>query len=229
MNVNYETGEIATVDTTSEVAVTSYLQQARDWLATAVESTGPEQIARAKAEIATAAEATKQLGLSKDIQGDASEMVRRAEYALRKAVTKAQESGEANRPHREVSPAGDSSKPSPASYFGSRKEYQDANAMGALDADEFDQVLADAKAEGNTSRANVAAKSKARRQIARPRPAAEVLLNTISSHADRAARETHKLTADQIRRVKPNAAEWIGGIRESIEVLENLVRSLEEN
>lgn len=92
--VNFQTGEIATVDTSSEVAVTGCLQQARDWLATAVESTGPEQIALAKAEIATAAEATKQLGLSHEIQDDATEMVRRAEYALRKAVTKGQDAGE---------------------------------------------------------------------------------------------------------------------------------------
>lgn len=69
----------------------------------------------------------------------------------------------------------------------------------------------------------------ARRQPARPRPAAEVSLNTISSLADRAARESQKLTTDQIRRVKPNAAEWLDGIRNSIEVLSDLVRSLEEN
>ena len=68
-----------------------------------------------------------------------------------------------------------------------------------------------------------------RRQPARPRPIAETSLNTIESYADRAAREAKKLTADQIRRVKPNAAEWIGGIRESIEVLSDLIRSLEEN
>lgn len=62
-----------------------------------------------------------------------------------------------------------------------------------------------------------------------PRPPAENSLNLIESLANRAARETQKLTTDQIRRVKPNAAEWIDGIRNSIEVLQDLVRSLEEN
>lgn len=76
-----------------ELAISGYLEQARDWLATAVEMTGPEQVAAAKAQIATAAEATKQLGLSKEIQLDAQEMVRRAEYALGKAIRKGQEEG----------------------------------------------------------------------------------------------------------------------------------------
>lgn len=61
-----------------------------------------------------------------------------------------------------------------------------------------------------------------------PRPAAEISLNSISSLADRAARETQKLTADQIRRVKPNATEWIGGIRRSVETLQGLLAALEQ-
>src|SRR5690606_26145710 len=93
--VDYTTGEIvpAAPAQPSEVAITGYLQQARDWLATAVEQTGPEQIAMAKAQIATAAEAAKQLGLSKEIREDAAEMVRRAEYALGKAIRKGQAEG----------------------------------------------------------------------------------------------------------------------------------------
>lgn len=166
--IDYTAGEVITstalapVNPSSEVAVTSYLQQARDWLATAVESTGPQQIAAAKAEIATAAEATKQLGLSKEIQDDAKEMVRRAEYAVRKAVTKAQVAGEVRTvADNSLSPAGD--KPSPESFFSSRKEWQDANAMAALDENEFEEVLAEARAEGNQSRANVADKARAKK------------------------------------------------------------------
>ena len=66
------------------------------------------------------------------------------------------------------------------------------------------------------------------RRGANPRPAAEISLNTIVSLADRAARETQKLTTDQIRRVKPNAAEWIGGIRKSVETLQGLLIALEK-
>ncbi len=228
------------VDTTSALAVTDYLTKARDWLSTAVETSTPIGIAGAKVEIAVAAEATKQLGLSKEIQDEAAEMVRRAEYTLRKAATKAQETGEVRTRGDNLIPGGpagtpptrsSSDLPSARDFFNGKQEYEDANAMGALDAPAFEEVIEDAKAEGNLSRANVArkAREKAGNQKARPRPAAEVNLNLISSYADRAAREAQKLTADQIRRVKPNAAEWVGGIRNSIEVLSDLLRSLEEN
>lgn len=60
-----------------------------------------------------------------------------------------------------------------------------------------------------------------------PRPPAETSLNLIESLADKAARETEKLTTDQIRRVKPNAAEWIDGIRKSVETLQGLLAALE--
>lgn len=225
--------EIATVDTSSEVAVTRALEQSLERLTLAVEWTGPghlENLATLKAEFATVAEATKQLGLSKDIQDNATEMVRRGEFEVRRKTKAAQESGEvAERGNPQFTPNGGNRRPSPASFFNSKREYEDANAMADLSSDEFDEVLAEARTEGNLSRANVAAKAKARRQPARPRRAAEISLNTISSLADRAARETQKLTADQIRRVKPNAAEWIDGIRNSIEVLQDLVNSLEEN
>jgi hypothetical protein len=154
------------IDPTNAVAVTDYLTKARDWLATAVENTGPEQIAAAKAEIATASEATKQLGLSKEIQHDAAEMVRRAEWTLRKATKKAQESGavrsrETNLQHNPRSVGTSTSPlPSPRDFFATEVEYRDSLAMGELEAAEFEEVLAEAKAEGNLSRANVAAKAR---------------------------------------------------------------------
>lgn len=189
--VNTETGEIGEVGATlvpintttisrqapaiQELAVSGYLEQARDWLATAVEMTGPEQIAAAKAQVATAAEATKQLGLSKEIQEDAAEMVRRAEWSLRKAIKRGQESGEVtDRSHgaavRDNTFSSDVDKVSPRSFFNSHKEYEDANAMGELDADQFEAVLAEAKGEGNLSRANVARKARARSGAPSPAP-----------------------------------------------------------
>lgn len=167
--VNYTTGEIATVNPSSEIAVTSYLQQARDWLATAVESTGPEQIARAKAEIATAAEATKQLGLSKEIREDATEMVRRAEWALRKATQRGQEDGSVaahgsalipgarTRGHADTS-SSEHALPSPKSFFNTQAEYEDAVAMGKASPQEFEGALSAARADGDLSRANVVRK-----------------------------------------------------------------------
>lgn len=78
----------------SEVSVITLLEQAKSWLATCVERTGPAEIAAAKAQIVAAETYARELRLSKDIQMDAQEMVRRAEYALGRAIRKGQAEGE---------------------------------------------------------------------------------------------------------------------------------------
>lgn len=173
MTVDTTTGEIlpAAPAAPSAVAITTYLENARQWLATAVEETGPEQIAMAKAEIATAAEATKQLNLSKDIQLDAQEMVRRAEYALGKAIRKGQAEGRIarqgeSRPfhHRDDSAVMKARQ----SDFASDHELRGGGGVAGIYAmtdsvesdEDFDEAIADAKAEGNLSRANVVRKVK---------------------------------------------------------------------
>lgn len=165
---------LAVIDPTSSVAVTSYLEQAKNWLATAVENTGPEQIAKARAEIATVAEATKQLHLSKDIQLDAQEMVRRAEYAINRSIRVGQENGsimtgtEAKVHAGKVRQHGvgyadlTSVKPRPMDFV-ERHEWN--NTQGGIsdldiEPEQFEEVLAEAKAEGNLSRANVVRKVK---------------------------------------------------------------------
>jgi hypothetical protein len=184
--VDTRTGEItepgtalAPIDNTaSAVAVTDYLTKARDWLSTAVEKSTPLGIVGAKVEIAVAAEATKQLGLSKEIQDEAAEMVRRAEYTLRKATKKAQAAGEMRSRESNLIPnartrSGESSTtsdlPRPRDMFASEVEYRDALAMGDLDEPEFEEVLAEAKAEGNLSRANVARKAREKSGKTTPR------------------------------------------------------------
>lgn len=166
------------VDTSSALTVTDYLTCARDWLATAVEMTGPEQIAAAKAEIATAAEATKQFHLSKECQLDAEELVRRAEYALGKAIRKGQAEGAIATTAEMASFAGRVSaaqrlgltkplaeKPKP-SDFASESELMGARRDGiyaisdGVEESVFDAALDQAKSEGNLSRANVVRKVK---------------------------------------------------------------------
>ncbi len=163
---------ISPIEATSEVAVTSYLQQARDWLATAVETTGTEQIAAAKAEIATAAEATKQLGLSREIREDAVEMVRRAEYALGKSIRKGQAEGRIHSPGTaggRATPGQVGARPgiksadsvgmtSPAEFFSHSDERRFAYGVADANEHEFDAAIDDARAEGNLSRANVGRK-----------------------------------------------------------------------
>lgn len=171
--VNVETGELTPVDQSSAMSVIGYLENARTWLATAVEETGPEQIAMAKAQIATAAEATKQLNLSKEIQLDAQEMVRRAEYALDRSIRSARANGEMANPtgpkssymrsgklvnvDRDHEPTGISAR----DLFGGNAEARsDAYQMGAAEPEDFDEAIEEAKSEGNLSRANVVRKVK---------------------------------------------------------------------
>ena len=158
------------IDATNEVAVTSYLQQARDWLTRAVDETGPEQIAAARAEIATAAEAARQLNLSKEIRDDATEMVRRAEYAVSRSVRKAQEEGrlrtqgEGGGPRELVA----SSDKLSVRDIAPDLYYNGSQLAGLADIEPecFDQALEEARAEGNLSRANVARKARGQNQDA---------------------------------------------------------------
>jgi hypothetical protein len=167
-------GNLAELDTLDpqarEIAVTQFLTDARDRLAFALQATGPEAVAAIKAEIATAAEATKQLGLSREIQQDAQEMVRRAEYALGKAIRAGQERGEvATRgasafqgnqhvPSAEVQSQRFTS--SPAEFIANTDESAAAYAFADAPVEQFEAALSDARAEGNLSRANVVRKIK---------------------------------------------------------------------
>jgi hypothetical protein len=180
--VNTDTGEIVEsvsrsltrINGSSELAVTSYLQHARDWMARAVDETGPEQIAAARAEIATAAEATKQLGLTKEIQDDAQEMVRRAEFTLNRSIRRGQADGSIMTPLEAKSHAGkvrqhgityaeqNPPKAKPTDFMERHEWNNTQGGISDLDAapDEFEAVLAEARAEGNLSRANVVRKIK---------------------------------------------------------------------
>lgn len=164
------------VDPSSAVAITSYLEQAKTWLATAVEQTGPNEIAAARAELATAAEATKQLHLSRDIQHDADEMVRRAEWALGRSIRDGQASGEIETKAeatrratmlREVKAGrADQSvvdnliKPKPTDFATKSELYKHGGdgILGRLaeaSAAELEDALELSRADGNLSRANV--------------------------------------------------------------------------
>lgn len=179
--------ELAVVDANSlvtltqaqrEAAVTAYLTDARDRLAHALEATGPQAVAQIKAEICTAAEATKQLGLSKEIRDDATEMARRAEFAVNKAIKHGVETGdilsvsEIRRRNGLLRAIGAGQveqkdytdlleKPTPAdiepTYYNNASRggsIKDLGETGATD-DDFEEALANASEEGDLSRANV--------------------------------------------------------------------------
>lgn len=173
--VNHQTGEISVVSHQERAAV-ARLTTAITALTEAVDFMPINEVASLKGEMATIQTATKELGMSKEAQELSAEAVRRCQWTLRKAATRDQELGKvATRSSslvpgaRTGGPASRSSSdlPSPKSFFGSVAEYEDANAMAELDADQFDGVLAEAKAEGNLSRANVARKAREQADPAR--------------------------------------------------------------
>ena len=154
-----------------EVAVTQMLTEARAWLAHAVESTGPQTIANFKAQMATVAEATKQLNLSKEIQLDALEMVRRAERGVGLAIRKGQAEGTIETETEARVRAGAIRQQSVENILVKTRPADIAsqddlrgNGAGILHLadgvtdEQFDSALTEAKDEGNLSRANVVRK-----------------------------------------------------------------------
>lgn len=162
-------------------SVVTMLERARDWLAQAVETTGPEEIAAAKAQIVTAETYARELHLSKEIQLDAQEMVRRAEYALGKAIRRGQKEGTVYAqgtnpgPQRDylrngqVVHAGGVAQTDtlsiPVTDLANKSELYNSRGnildlVDGVEPEEFDHALDEAKAEGNLSRANVVRKVK---------------------------------------------------------------------
>jgi hypothetical protein len=157
-----------------ELAVTRWLSEARVSLAHALETSNPAQVANFKAQMATVAEATKQLGLSKEIQLDAVEMVRRAERGVGLAIRKGQDEGsiiaQGHNPfrgnqHGEVVNSEASSAAQPVTDFASKDELG-GNGAGIyhltddVSDEQFEEALTEAKSEENLSRANVVRKIK---------------------------------------------------------------------
>lgn len=188
--IDYATGEViesapanlvpfvpsSAIERTAQ-GVVDVLTQARDWLASAVEMTGPAEIAQAKAAIVSAATYAKELQLSKEIQADGTEMVRRAEYALGRAIRKGQaegtvatRGGNGSNAHQSKTTPTDILLPSPLD-FANRGELYGGGPGGPREGalgiyamadnvtpEQFEEAIEAAKDEGNLSRANVVRK-----------------------------------------------------------------------
>ena len=212
------TGEIVLAATPDEIAslepqarsemVTHALFESRQWLAVATKGTDPTPIAEFKAWAATVAEMTKQKNLAAEIQADAMEMVRRAERGLGQAIRNGQEAGDIRQSgHSDGGPgnrvADYTSIASPTDFA---PKHELSNTHGGIydmtdgvSDEEFEDALADAREEGNLSRANVI--RKIRKEPAAP-PASQQL-DRIASLASRG------YTSDQIGRELGVSEEYI--------------------
>ncbi len=151
-------------------------QRAKAWLREALEHGEIEQIGEIKSQAEAMRVYTAQKQLGKDAQLAAAEIVRRAERGIAVAIRRGQQNGEiARRGDRggRGAPGVHGGNPgdrrgdhlgSPAGFFRHGDERADAYAMtdGVSDT-EFEDVLGEAKAEGNLSRANLVRKIRQRR------------------------------------------------------------------
>ncbi len=148
-------------------------ERAKTWLAEALEHGDIEQIVELKSQADAIRIYTMSKQLGKDAQLSAAEVVRRAERGIAVAIRRGQDAGKITAPsdtragHRNAIP----SKVSPRQYLTHDQERSDAYAMtDGVSNERFEAAVAEAKAEGNLSRANVVRKV---RDAAEPAPAPE--------------------------------------------------------
>lgn len=164
--------------------VTELLVHSHASLLVAIAAQDLPGIAEAKQKAATIQEIAKQLRMGKDMQLHAAEFVRRAERGLGVAIREGQKRGDVltkgqkNNPGNRwgTSPSSTtSSRPTPTD-FAKSSELFGANDPGTgiyamtdgVSDEQFEEAIAEAKAEENLSRANVARKAKAKAQRKEP-------------------------------------------------------------
>jgi len=145
-------------------------QRARTWLREALDHGDIDQIAELKSQAEAIRVYTTQKQLGEDAQLAAGEIVRRADRGLAQAVRKGQEDGQINtredglRNARNPVGTDGTNRMSSGDYLGYGHTRSDTYAMADGVPDEvFEDALAEAKEEGNLSRANVVRKIRQRR------------------------------------------------------------------
>jgi hypothetical protein len=166
-SVEAKAAALAPLDPDTQVkAVSVMLTHAAIELAKATDA---QSVMEWKAKAGAIEELTKQLHLSKALQLDAVEFVRRTERALGLLIREGQERGEILSKGKKSPVTGDLKKSSPTD-FATPSELTGANKPGegiyamtdGVSDDQFAEALAEARTEGNLSRANVARKAKAK-------------------------------------------------------------------
>lgn len=134
-------------------------ERAKSWLTQAIEHGEIDQIIEVKSQAEAIRVYTRQKELGKDAELAAAEIVRRAERGLGVAVSRGQEEGVVLRPGQTIRRPGTTHAhhdvKSTADIYSNSAEAHAASQFSATSDDEFEEVIASAKAEGDLSRANV--------------------------------------------------------------------------
>lgn len=149
--------------------VVQTLERAKVWLAQALDHGDIEQIVELKSQAEAIRVYTMSKQLGKDAELSAAEIVRRAERGIGVAIRRGQEAGEI----RDKRSGGHTPHIASPADFVPKDELKDVVYPLTDDVtdDDFEDALAEAKEEGNLSRANVV--RKVQKTTPRPAPAPE--------------------------------------------------------
>lgn len=247
----------AALDRLDRESVVALLERGKSWLQLAVERDAEvSEFVEAKAQAETIRTYTLQKQLGKDAELAASELVRRAERGIGLAIRRGQEAGEiTNRStaaqQRERSKSTAISEvvvlprprdfASPSELGGNEAGIYDLT--DAVSDEHFETAIAEAKAEGNLSRANVVRKVKGKPAETTPAPTRvtrpDILRGTHHHNVNRIVEETaHSLAGlcMGIKLARPLLADldmsqrdtWVALMRESLRNLSRFARELEQ-
>lgn len=234
-DVETKVGALRTLDGAAQAAaVTAMLSHSRTGLLAAIAAHDLPQIVEWKAKGAAIQEIAKQVRLGKELRLDADEFVRRAERGLGVAIREGQAAGTVLGPGKKNFHAGgyalaktrlnDELIPSPMEYA-TASELSGANKPGegiygmtdGVSDEQFEDAVAEARAEGNLSRANVARKAKAKATAVidadDPMIDAEV-------EAAPVAKPKKRLTKHDSTEMLTNIAGMLGGVVEAIKFMD---------
>lgn len=239
--VNMRTGELVGVSPQEQSAV-ARLTVAIEALTDTVNMMPLAEVVDLKPQLVTIQVATRELGMSKDAEDLAGEAVRRCEWKIGRLIREGQEAGEiASQGGARRSTTATPTLPSPTD-FATKQELSGAGhqqpgiyalADAATTAADFDAALAEAKAEGNLSRANVARKAR-EASGAEPKPRRRPLTDVardVGWDARKLAEKVQRLSDDD--RFSANAEQVASHLRShltyAIEVYQDLLDRINNN
>lgn len=229
-DVETKVGALRTLDGAAQAAaVTAMLSHSRTGLLAAIAAQDLPQIVEWKAKGAAIQEIAKQVRLGKELRLDADEFVRRAERGLGVAVRGGQQRGDvlrqgqradhiqAQQENRDTVISRPTDYASPHELSGEPNGFGIYGMTDGVSDEQFEDAIAEARAEGNLSRANVARKAKAKATAVidadDPMIDAEV-------EAAPVAKPKKRLTKHDSTEMLTNIAGMLGGVVEAIKFMD---------
>ncbi len=232
-DVETKVGALRTLDGAAQAAaVTAMLSHSRTGLLAAIAAQDLPQIVEWKAKGAAIQEIAKQVRLGKELRLDADEFVRRAERGLGVAVRGGQQRGDvlrqgqradhiqAQQENRDTVISRPTDYASPHELSGEPNGFGIYGMTDGVSDEQFEDAIAEARAEGNLSRANVArkAKAKATAVIDADDPLIDAEVEPAPKPATKAKKK--RVTKHDSTEMLANIAGMLGGVVEAIRFMD---------